>query len=73
MKIIKTDLSKTQRTLFYIYKKKQYCETFLYTKSRTLFKKQDNLRYVCIYKKLDTLRHAIFHEIFEIGICIQKA
>ena len=30
------------------------CETFLYTKSKTPRKKQDNFRYVLIYKKRDT-------------------
>ena len=34
---------------------------------------QDNLRYVCIYKNQDTLRYTVFHEIFEIGIYIQKS
>ena len=40
---------------------------FLYGKTSTLRKKQDNLRYVFIYKNPDTLRYAIFHWIFEIG------
>ena len=39
----------------------------LYTKSQTLGKKQDNLRYVFIYKNSDTLPYAIFHWIFETG------
>ena len=41
---------------------------YIYSKNKTLCKKHDNLRYVFIYKKSDTLRSAIFHEIFEIGI-----
>ena len=45
-------------TLFYV--------TFLYVKIQTLRKKQDNLRYVFIYKNPDNLRCAIFHRIFEI-------
>ena len=53
------DVYKKHDTLRYV--------TFLYTKSQTLFKKQDNLRYVFIYKKPDTLWHAIFNGIFEIG------
>ena len=35
--------------------------TFLYTKTQTLRKNQDNLRYVYIYIYPDTLRYAIFH------------
>ena len=45
----------------------------LYTKIQKHRKKQDNFRYVFIYKKQDTLRYAIFHEIFEVGIYIQKS
>ena len=41
--------------------------TFLYTKILTLYKKQDNLRYIYIYKNPDTLRYTIFYWIFEIG------
>ena len=32
----------------------------IYTNIHTLLKKQDTLRYVFIYKNLDTLRYAIF-------------
>ena len=46
---------------------------FLYTKSQTLCKKQDNFCYVCLYKNQDTLRYAIFHENFEVNIYTQKA
>ena len=57
----------------YIYTKRENnCARFLY-KSQTLFKKQDNFRYVFIYKKQDTLRDAIFHENFEVSIYVQKA
>ena len=56
----------------YIHKNQNNCETFLYTKSKTIFKKLDNSRYVFIYKKPYTLRYGIFHEIFEVGIKIQK-
>ena len=38
-----------------------------YKQKKALRKNQDNLRYFFIYKKADTLRNAIFHEIFEIG------
>ena len=57
----------------YIFIKGKKCESFLYTKIQTLYKKQDNFRYIFIYKNQDTLRYAIFHEIFEVGIYIQKA
>ena len=55
--------------LAFIHKKHDtlyYC-TFLYKKIQTLRKKQDNLRYVFMFKNLDTLHYAIFHSIFEIG------
>ena len=55
----------TTRTFIYT-KSKKKCEMFLYTKTRTLFKKLDNFCYV-LYTKTD------FHEIFEVGIYIQKA
>ena len=35
-------------------------ETFVHTKSWTLWKKQDKFRYVFIYKKQDTLRYTLF-------------
>ena len=38
-----------------------------------IYKNQDNLCSVFIYKMHDTLRYAIFHEIFEVGIYIQKS
>ena len=54
--------------LEFIYKKHDTLRyvTFLYAKSWTLHKKQDNLRYVFIYKNLALLRYAIFYWIFEI-------
>ena len=62
------------KCLAFLYKKHDTLRyvTFLYTKSQTLCKNQDNFRYVCVYKKQDTLRYVIFHEIFEVGIYIQK-
>ena len=63
---------KTTRTFLYTQKAKKLRKV-LYTKSHTLFKKLDNFRYVFIYKKPYTLRYGIFHEIFEVGIYIQKA
>ena len=72
MKIIMTPVVERQRARFNISKKPNNCETFLYTKSQTLFKKLDNFRYGFIYKKQFTLRCGIFDEIFEIDIYIQK-
>ena len=72
MKITMTTIIERQRTRLYTQKEKN-CETFLSKKSQTVFKKQDNFRYVFIYKKRYTLRYWIFHEIFEVGIYIQKA
>ena len=37
------------------------------------FKNQDNSRYIFMYKKSDTLGHAIFHESFETVMYIQKS
>ena len=62
---------KTKRT--FIYKKQKNCETFLYTKSQTLFKKLDNFRYVFYIQKAIHLTLRDFHEIFELGIYKQKA
>ena len=53
MKITITSIIKRQRAHLYTQKAKN-CETFLYTKSQTLFKKLDNLRYVLLYKKAYT-------------------
>ena len=65
---------KTTCTVLYT-KSKKMRNVCIYRKSQTLFKKQDNFRYVFIHKSPDTLRYTIFHEIFEIGIYIyiQKA
>ena len=54
-----TAIIKRQRACLYIYKKQKNAKPF-YTKSQTLFKKQDNFRHVFIYKNPDTLRYAIF-------------
>ena len=59
MKITKTDIIEIQRARWNTQKSKK-CETFLYTKSQTLFKKLDNIRYVFIYKKPYTWRYGIF-------------
>ena len=67
-----TAISKRQRARFIDTKRKKI-ETFLYPKSQALYKNQYSFCYVFIYKKRDTLRHAIFHENFGVGVYIQKA
>ena len=61
-------ISKRQRACFYIHKNQKNCESFIniYKKHDTL-QKQDDLRYVFIHQKPDTLLYAIFHD-FLIGI-----
>ena len=63
---------KTTYTFIYIQKSGKM-RNFLYTRSHTLYQKEYNLRCVFIYKMPDTLGYAIFHEISEISISIQKA
>ena len=46
MEITITTISERQRARLYIYKKQKNLETFLYTKSQTLCKNQENFRYV---------------------------
>ena len=69
-----TTISERQHARFYILYKKQknMRNVYIYAKSQTLSKKQDNFRYIFIHKILYTLLYAIFHEIFEIGIYIYK-
>ena len=74
MKVSMTAISERQRARFNIFKKqKKMRNVFICTKSKTLRKRQDNSRSVFTYKKHDTLRYAIFYEIFGVGIYIQKA
>ena len=47
-----TPISKIQHARFYIYRKQKSRNGYLYTKSQTLCKKQDNLRYVLFTKSL---------------------
>ena len=68
-----TAINERRCARIYIYNKKKIAKGFLYTKKVTLFKKQDKSRSVFIYKKAHILPYAIFHEIFEVGIYIQKA
>ena len=52
----------TTCTLLYIQKANIYMKPInMYTKIETLFKNQDNLRYIFIKKNSDTLSYAIFH------------
>ena len=55
MKIKITPIGERQRAPFNIYKKVFLRNDYIYTKSQTLFKKQDNLCYVFIHKKPYTL------------------
>ena len=49
-----THISEGQRARFIYAKIQKKCEIFyIYTKSQTLFNKQDNLQYVFIYIKQD--------------------
>ena len=66
-----TPISKRKRARFIYAKSKNIAKRLhLYTKSETLCKKQDNLRYVFIHKNTDTLCYMIFHEKFVMGIYI---
>ena len=67
-----TAIREIQRVPFYVYKKqKNTINCFIQTAGH-FTKKQDNFRDVFIYIQQDTLHYAIFHEIFEFGIYIQK-
>ena len=70
-----TPISERQRARFYTIKIGKNCETFIYiySKSQTLFKKQDNFRYDSIHKNPDTLRYAIFMKFWNWPFYIQKA
>ena len=57
---------------FYIYKTKKLRYVFIH-KIQTLSKKQDNMRYVFIYKRQDTLRYIIFHENLKLAFLYTKA
>ena len=71
MKITMTPFSKRQRARFiYTKDKKNATRLYIYSKSKALFKKQDNFCHTFIHKKPDTVCYAIFREILEIGIYI---
>ena len=69
-----TPISKSHCAHFYIYQKLRNCENFYISiqKSKTLCKKQDNLRSIFIHKKPLTLLYEILNKQFEIGIYIYK-
>ena len=67
-----TAISERQSARFYICKNPKKCETFLYAKPQTFCKKQDNFRYVFIYKKQDTLRYAIFMKFLKLTFLYKK-
>ena len=62
---------KTRPTFIYT-KSIFFCETFLYTKSQTLFKKLDDIRYVFTYKKPYTLRYGIFMKFLKLAFIYKK-
>ena len=67
-----TTTSKRQRERFYTYRKKKFPNVFIY-KNPDAFQKERQFPLHFIYKKPDTLRYAVFHEKFEVGIYIKKA
>ena len=67
-----TAISKIRRTRFNIYKGKKNRNIFLYKYPDT-FQKAIRFQLRFINKKHDTLRYAIFHEIFGVGVYIQTA
>ena len=71
MKITMTAIIERERTRLYT-KNQKKCETFLYTKSRTLFKKLDNFRYVFIYKKPYTWRYGILMKFLKLAFINNK-
>ena len=54
------------------HKNQNNCETFLYTKSHTLFIKLDNSGYVFIYKKPYTWRYGIFMKFLMLASIYKK-
>ena len=72
MKITMTTISKIQRARFIYTKGKTNCKTILYTKIQTPCKKARQFASRFLYKKPDTLQYDICHDIFEVGIYVQK-
>ena len=68
-----TQFGERQRARCYIYKNQNKFERlYIYSKSQTLFKKQDNLRYVFIHKKPHTLHYTIFREFLKLAFMYTK-
>ena len=67
MKITIIDIRQRSSALFYIYKKRKQSPNVL------VLRNKDNVHYIFISKKQDTLCYAIFHENLELRIYIQKA
>ena len=63
-----TPIRKRQRARYIYIQITKNCETIIYTKIHTLFKKQDNFRYVLIHKNQNTIRYVFFHANYEVGI-----
>ena len=62
-----TPIGKRQRARFIYTKSKKIAKClYIYTKSQTLCKKQDNLRYVFVHKKQDTLLYAFFMNVLKL-------
>ena len=73
MKITMTAIFERQRARFYTQKAKKNCETFFIYKKPDTFQKarQFELSFYIQKARHFTLRY--FHEIFDVGIYIQKA
>ena len=74
MKITMTAIIERQGARFYIHKNPKQLRNFFYIKKPYTFQKarQFPLRFY-INKNPYTLRYGIFHEIFEVGIYIEKS
>ena len=68
-----TNSSKRQRARFYIYKKKNIAKRLYISKNSDTLQKSRQFALRFYSQNPDTLRCAIFHEIFEIGLYIQKS
>ena len=71
--ITMTPISERQRECFFLYKKENKLLNILYTRSLSVFKKQDNSHYVLYTERKKILCYTIFHYYFELENYIQKA
>ena len=68
-----TPTNKIQRARFYIYKMQKNCETLMYIQKKPdTFQKARQFALRFYSQTPDTLRYAIFHDFFEIGIYIYR-